>query len=135
MVKRKEWNGGTWTEGRYRSFITSTLRSGARRWPPKYETLNLAKTEKKVNTKTGRIAQHYTCNGCGGEFTAKDVQVDHIEPVVDPNKGFISWDVFIERLFCERNNLQVLCKTCHLAKSNLEKQEKKNASNKSKLRD
>ena len=129
----KVYNSGNWTQGRFNSFITSTLRSGARRWPPKYETLNLAKTEKKVNTKTGRIAQHYTCNGCGGEFTAKDVQVDHIEPVVDPNTGFISWDVFIERLFCERSNLQVLCKTCHLLESNLEKQEKKNASNQSKL--
>jgi 5-methylcytosine-specific restriction endonuclease McrA len=130
-----ERNSGQWSEGRYRSFITSTLRSGARRWPPKYLTLNEAKTEKKINTKTGRIAQHYTCNGCLGEFTAKDVQVDHIEPVVDPVKGFISWDVFIERLFCEKENLQVLCKSCHLLKSNLEKKEKKNASNQSNLRD
>jgi 5-methylcytosine-specific restriction endonuclease McrA len=126
-MKRKEWNGGAWTEGRYRSFITSTLRGGARRWPPKYETLNLAKTEKKVNSKTGRIAQHYLCNHCNKEFPAKDVQVDHISPVVDPNKGFKTWDVFIERLFCERDNLQVLCTSCHKIKSNQEKQEKKNA--------
>lgn len=128
-------NSGLWTEGRYRSFITSTLRSGARRWPPKYETLNQAKTEKKVNAKTGRIAQHYLCNHCNKEYTAKDVEVDHINPVVDPTEGFISWDVFIERLFCEKENLQVLCKGCHLIKSNLEKQEKKNASNKSNIRD
>jgi hypothetical protein len=31
--------------------------------------------------------------------------------------------------------LQVLCKSCHLLKSNLEKKEKKNASNQSNLRD
>jgi len=29
-------NNGEWTEGRYRSFITSTLRGGMRRWPPKW---------------------------------------------------------------------------------------------------
>lgn len=126
-MKRDEWNSGNWTEGRYRSFITSTLRSGARRWPPKYETLALAKTEKKVNPKTGRIAQHYLCNHCCKEFTAKEVQVDHIMPVVDPEEGFVSWDVFIERLFCERDNLQVLCTGCHKIKSNLEKKYKKNA--------
>jgi 5-methylcytosine-specific restriction endonuclease McrA len=127
LKPRKEWNDGVWTEGRYRSFVTSTLRSGARRWPPKYETLNEAKTEKKVNEKTGRIAQHYLCSSCSKEFPAKDVQVDHIHPVVDPKKGFISWDVFIERLYCEKENLQVLCKGCHLVKSNEEKKEKKNA--------
>jgi hypothetical protein len=78
-----------WTEGRIRSFITSTLRAGSRRWPPKYTTLNNAKTEKKTNEKTGRLAQHYKCNGCKKEFTSKDVEVDHIKPVIDPKKGFI----------------------------------------------
>lgn len=110
-----------WTDGRKRSFITSTLRAGSRRWPPKYETLNDSKTEKKVNVKTGRLAQHYQCNACKGEFTSKDVEVDHIKPVVDPKKGFVSWDKYIENLFCEKKNLQVLCKTCHKEKTNKEK--------------
>jgi len=110
-----------WTEGRVRSFITSTLRAGSRRWPPKYTTLNNAKTEKKVNEKTGRIAQHYKCNKCKNEFTSKDVEVDHIKPVIDPKKGFQSWDKYIERLFCDETNLQVLCKTCHKIKTDKEK--------------
>ena len=111
-----------WTEGRIRAFITSTLRAGSRRWPPKFTVLNNAKTEKKVNEKTGRIAQHYRCNKCKQEFTSKDVEVDHIKPVIDPKKGFQSWDVYIQRLFCEEKNLQVLCKTCHKEKSNKEKE-------------
>lgn len=115
-------NGGKWTEARYRSFITSTLRAGSRKWPPKYETLNAAKTEKKTNEKTGRLAQHYKCAGCNSEFTQKDVQVDHIKPVIDPKKGFISWDMYIERMFCEGKNLQVLCKDCHLVKTKKEKE-------------
>ena len=110
-----------WTEGRIRSFITSTLRAGSRRWPPKYTTLNNAKTEKKVNEKTGRVAQHYKCKKCKNEFTSKDVEVDHIKPVIDPKKGFVSWDDYIARLFCDETNLQVLCKTCHKIKTDKEK--------------
>lgn len=127
MVKRQSYNGGNWTEGRFNSFITSTLRAGARRWQPKYDTLNASKTEKKTNIKTGRLAQHFRCALCDNEFTQKDMEVDHIKPVVDPTKGFQSWDVFIDRLFCEAPNLQAICKGCHLKKTNLEKQEKKNA--------
>ena len=127
VVKRQYYNGGNWTEGRFNSFITSTLRAGARRWQPKYDTLNASKTEKKTNIKTGRLAQHFRCALCDNEFTQKDMEVDHIKPVVDPTKGFQSWDVFIDRLFCEAPNLQAICKGCHLKKTNLEKQEKKNA--------
>lgn len=126
MAKRKTYNGGNWTEGRFNSFITSTLRAGARRWQPKYDTLNASKTEKKINPKTGRLAQHFRCELCGNEFTQKDMEVDHIKPVVDPAKGFVSWDTFIDRLFCEAENLQAICKPCHLAKTKLEKQERKN---------
>lgn len=130
MTKR---NGGKWTEARYRSFITSTLRAGSRKWPPKYETLNAAKTEKKVNKKTGRLAQHYRCYACEQEFTQKDVQVDHIKPVIDPKKGFISWDVYIDRMFCESINLQVLCKDCHQVKTKKEKEISKKYASKQKL--
>ena len=127
VVKRQSYNGGQWTPARFNGFVTSTLRAGARRWQPKYSTLNAAKTEKKINVKTGRLAQHFRCSCCGEEFTAKDVEVDHRKPVVDPKVGFQSWDVFVDRLFCEADNLQVLCKPCHLIKSNQEKKEKKNA--------
>ena len=123
-------NGGKWTEARYRSFVTSTLRAGSRKWPPKYETLNAAKTEKKINKATGRLAQHYLCAMCKQEYTQKNVQVDHIKPVVDPKKGFVSWDTYIDRMFCEGKNLQVLCKVCHVEKTKLEKEISKKYANK-----
>lgn len=126
----KQRNGGRWTEARYRSFVTSTLRAGSRKWPPKYETLNAAKTEKKINKKTGRLAQHYLCAECQQEFPAKEIQVDHIKPVVDPKKGFETWDKYIERMFCEEENLQVLCSSCHKSKTNKEKETSKKYANK-----
>jgi len=81
---------GSWTPGRVRSFITAVLRSGSRRWPPRYETLNEAKTEKKVNVDSGRVAQHFRCASCGLDYPSKQVQIDHRDPVVDPLVGFIS---------------------------------------------
>ena len=117
----RKYNEGKWTQARFNSFVTSILRSGSRKWPPKYETLNKAKTEKKTNGATGRLAQHFRCKKCKQEFTAKNVQVDHIKPVVDPSTGFTTWDDFIDRLYCESKNLQVLCVACHKAKTLKEK--------------
>jgi len=117
--------GMKWTEGRRKGFITSHIRSAFRRWPPKYEVLAAAKVGKKPNPATGRIAEHYKCEGCKKHYPAKDVQVDHIEPVVDPVRGFINWDTFIERLLCGVENLQVLCKGCHLEKTKQERSQRK----------
>jgi 5-methylcytosine-specific restriction endonuclease McrA len=70
------------------------------------------------------MAQHYRCTKCKQEFTAKDMEVDHKKPVVDPTKGFESWDIFIDNLFCEATNLQALCKGCHQIKTQLEKKKR-----------
>ena len=118
-MKSKEWS-----PARRKAFIVSVLRSGTRRWPPKYETLNDAKTTKHINPKTKRLAQHYRCAACLKEFTATAVEVDHIRPVVNPAKGFTSWDDFIDGLFCDKSNLQVLCKPCHVKKSKEERCQK-----------
>mgnify|MGYP000429110550 FL=1 len=109
-----------WTLARKKAFIIAVLRNGSRRWPPKYETLNEAKTEKKVNENTGRIAQHFKCKKCKKDFPQKMVEVDHIKPIVGIH-GFTTWDAFIQALFCDKDNLQVLCKPCHLVKTKKEK--------------
>lgn len=106
-----------WTEGRMRGFIVSLLRSGMRKYPPKWEIMGKAYVGIKQNQATGRKAKHFECNGCGGHFPQKDVNVDHVDPVVDPNTGFVDWDTYIERMFCKADNLQVLCKDCHKTKS------------------
>lgn len=124
MVDKKR-NGGEWTDARFRSFVTSALRAASRRWPPKYKALKEAFVGRKENKKTGKLAMHYKCAKCKKLFVAADVQVDHILPVVDPKVGFIGWDSFIDRIFCEIENLQVLCKPCHKVKTEEEKAERK----------
>lgn len=118
-------NGGEWTEARFNSFVKSALRAASRRWPPKYQTLNESFVATKKNASSGRNAKHYKCAGCNGDFPAKEVQVDHIDPIVDPEKGFESWDLMIERMFCEKEGLQVMCLSCHKNKTNAERRRAK----------
>lgn len=115
MTSSKEW-----TVGRLKSFITSHLRGAFRRYPPKYEVLKDAFVGKKINEKTKRLSAHYLCNKCKKEFPTSEVNVDHINPIVNPEEGFVSWDKFIENLFCPKANLQVLCSGCHDKKTKAE---------------
>lgn len=108
----RKYNNGDWTRSRYESFIKSALRSASVRWPPRYLTLNEAFVDVRTNEKTGRKAKHFECAMCKNLFPQKDVQVNHKEPVVPPT-GFTTWDDIIERLFCEKEGLEVLCKPCH----------------------
>lgn len=109
-----------WTPARRHSFIVAVLRAGTKRWPPKFITLEEAKTEKKTNVLTGRMAQHYKCKKCKKDFPLTGVQVDHKVPVVGRD-GFTTWDEYINNLFCSIDNLQVLCKACHSVKTKKEK--------------
>lgn len=122
MPDRKEFNNGDWSQARFNSFIKSALRGASRRWPPKYTCLAGAYSGKRVNASTGRVGKHYRCARCGGDFPAKQVQVDHIRPIIDPQVGFTSWDDVINNMFCEQDNLQVLCTACHSDKTAKEKQ-------------
>lgn len=102
-----------WTAGKFRTFITGVLRSGFRKYPSKYETLKEASVGKQINKKTNRLAEHYRCAECKQVFPAKEVNVDHTSPVIDPKIGFVDWDTYIKRMFCSKDNLQVLCTECH----------------------
>ena len=113
--------GGQWTEAKYKSFIKGNLRSATRKWAPISKCLTNARTRRGF----------YLCNGCKQEVPntikdengkrVKNALVDHIQPIIDPAVGWVSWDKTIERMFCEADGLQVLCHDCHQKKSNEEK--------------
>ena len=98
-----------------RHWLTNKLRRLSYQWPPRREAITRARTERGV----------YTCNICRGSFGPKEIQLDHIHPVVDEEAGFIDWNTYIDRLFCDVDGFQVLCKTCHDAKTFLEKEIRK----------
>lgn len=131
MVKRsnipKPFNGGQWTASRMASFIKGGLRTLSRKWPPKYETLKRALVGRRLDPSTGKMSNRYQCAGCGNLFKQADVQVDHIDPVVSVTDGFIDWNEYIMRMFCEADGLQVLCSECHGIKTQNERQQRKEA--------
>ena len=120
----KTRNNGQWTESKFNTFIRNVLRQATRKWGP------IQSAKKKANVSRGT----YLCNGCQQEvpYTVKEgrkrvqnVFVDHIEPIVDPTKGFEGFDIYIDRMFCEEDNLQVLCGKCHDEKSLKERKQAK----------
>jgi 5-methylcytosine-specific restriction endonuclease McrA len=125
VEKNKPYCNGEWTQARFNSFIKSALRSASQRWPPKYLVLQDAYVGIKTNPKTGRQAKHFHCKSCGEAFPQKEVEVNHITPVV-PIDGFDSWDGVIYRMFCEKDGLEVLCKPCHKAVTKQENELRKN---------
>lgn len=126
----RKYNNGDWTQSRYNSFVKSALRSASVRWPPRYTVLNEAFVERAINPATGRLAKLYQCNRCRGLFPQANIDINHIEAVV-PTTGFDSWDGVIERMFCEKEGLEALCKSCHKEVTKEEnttrKENKKNA--------
>lgn len=115
----RKFNNGDWSEGRFKGFVVGLLRAGSRKWPPRYKTLDKAFQGQQLNPKTNRMAAHYKCAMCECNYPIKEVQVDHKRPVVPP-EGFKTWDDYIDKLFCEESNLQVLCIPCHKKKTKAE---------------
>lgn len=110
-----------WTEARFNSFIRSLLRSGSRKWAPISETMKQARVERGL----------YLCNICkqcvpptvkDGRRRVTNVFVDHIKPITSPETGHVSWDEVINNMFCEMDNLQLVCKDCHDIKTKKEKE-------------
>lgn len=95
------------------------------RSPAVIEALQKARRErpwyKKDGTTAARPRVEFLCSSCNEWFMRKDIQVDHEVPVIDPVKGFETWEIFSDRLFCDPSNLNVLCKPCHKVKTDEEK--------------
>ena len=118
-----------WTPSKFHNFIMSQLRSATLKYPPKHQILKAHRTRRGF----------YMCAGCQEEVPASVIEkgkrtrnyfVDHIEPVVDPKEGFVSWDLVVERMFNIKHDdpcdgYQVLCKACHTEKTKKENEERK----------
>ena len=117
----KKRAGGTWSEARYFSFIRSLLRRGFMRYPVKFQVKNEASRPYKGSDK--RRKKEYQCAVCDGWFADKEVAVDHIVPC-GSLKTYEDLPKFVATLFCEKENLQIICNTCHQQKSNREREER-----------
>ena len=114
----KTRNAGTMTESAFWSFIRSALRQKSRWWKPITECKMKARRPYKGPNKRQKF--EYQCNTCKSWFPDKQINVDHIVGAGSLNCG-ADLPGFVDRLFCEQDNLQVLCETCHNTKTQLEK--------------
>ena len=108
----------TWTEARYFSFIRSALRQAWTRYPVKHQFLR--SKQKPYTGDDKRTKFQYECEECKQIFKGKEVQVDHIKPA-GSLKTFADLPSFASNLFCEIDNLQLLCKGCHAVKTKEER--------------
>lgn len=117
--------GGRWTQAKFNSFIKNNLRQATRKWAPIGDCLKAARVKRGT----------YVCADCNKEMPntilneetrkrVKNVFVDHVDPII-PVTGWVSWDSCVERMFCEIENLQVLCGDCHSIKSKEEAAQRK----------
>lgn len=106
-------------DSKKKSFTIQTLRRGSYRWFGRWQA--------EKASKIGR--NQYVCAVCKGVFGKKDTSLDHIIPVVDPEKGFTTFDEYIDRLFCEPEGFQRLCNTCHDKKTGKENKVRRKVNN------
>lgn len=93
-----------------KAFVTGKLRQASFFWP--WRTI--------ATQRARRARGRYECALCRKAIGNGEKKLDHIFPVVDPGRGFVSFDEFITRLFVTAEGWQVLCKPCHDRKTKTE---------------
>lgn len=108
-------------ENKRKKFLLNQLRNVSKKWSCKAEArkrFEVKEGEYYIERK-GRHRIKIKCAHCGNIFRPDEIHMDHIEPVI-PVTGWDDWNGYIERLFCDVDGYQALCKQCHVNKSNKE---------------
>jgi len=98
-----------------KTFVTAALRRASLRWPPRNEALKRARVDRGL----------YKCAMCEKSFKKTEIHIDHKLPIINPAVGFVGWDDFIDKLFCDVDSFQILCKLDHEVKTMLEDEMRK----------
>lgn len=111
---------GAWRRA-FRLFpIKKEVLAEGTRWVPKF---NKDGSRSKVDSKEHhcQVCTQWVKASVGGK---NNIDVDHITPVIDINdtSGKVKdWNVYKERLICDKSNLQRICKPCHKIKTKQER--------------
>jgi len=96
---------------RKKQFVINTLRRASYRWPTRGEAEKRSRVERGI----------YKCEQCGHLGKRGEFAMDHVIPVVDPEKGFTTFDDYIDRMFPDSSELfWRLCHKCHSEKTEKE---------------
>lgn len=102
---------GTMTEAQWLAWVRSALRSKWLRWPPRAEAINRARRVYKGPNKLQKY--EVQCAMCKEWFKQKEIEVDHFPHDAGSIRSSDDIGPFVNRLYCEVDNLRVLCKPCH----------------------
>lgn len=98
----------------------------------KFNKLNYCKNALRLSFKKSPVAQlvyqkaktdkgRYICNICKKDFTYKKTELDHINPISGLKEEVLTdMNVYIDRLWCDIKDLQILCKDDHNIKTKQE---------------
>lgn len=99
----------------FQGWVINQLRRLSLKWPPRSKVKTDARLRRGI----------YKCALCLKETRAKDIFLDHIEPVVDPKTGFVDYNTYIARLFVPKEGFQAICRECHDKKTLAENMQRK----------
>lgn len=91
------------------NYVKNALRISTYKWP----YFSIAMSRQRIERGL------YTCESCKNAFGPKQINRDHIEPVI-PVTGWTSWQDYINRLFVKSQQIQILCIACHENKTSIE---------------
>jgi len=107
------------------SVIRGALRRAFARSPLVQEVMNESRREmpryKQDGTRHKKNWVQRQCEVCNNWESSSKMAVDHKVPVVSVDDGFQDWNEFIDRLWCDKGNLQRICDTCHDKKTSQER--------------
>lgn len=112
IVVPKTRNSGTQNEREFWQMIRHVLRKRTVYWLPIIQTRNDARVPYTGPNKRRKYS--YICEECKGEFAGSETNVHHIEECGSLNCA-ADLPGFVERLFCEKDKLKLLCLNCHQA--------------------
>ena len=102
-----------------KTWVIWCLRKASYRWPPRQAALKHAAVSKAFYMKhpgekvSKLVRNFYQCVKCKKAFSRKGVSIDHVDPVVDPRRGWQGFDEYIKRMFCSEDGFQILCSIDH----------------------
>jgi hypothetical protein len=106
---------------RERGLLKGAIRRVFSRSELRRQVIEAARIEHS-DSKRKRVKKWCKCNICGCAEAISNCVVDHRNPVIPVDSSFeeLGLDSTVDRLWCDPENLQCVCDTCHLIKSKLE---------------
>ena len=74
-----------------------------------------------------RVSLWVRCAVCTMPCAKYQAQVDHMDPIIPAHSSLehMLWGEVVDRTWCPESNLQVICPTCHKAKTKAENAERR----------